>query len=1300
MSEVVLAYLNAASRQERLRLLADRGDVLFSDAADEFIGLVIAQYAERGDEDAVADLRGLRLLLARCRDEGVERAHAAPEIPERVWGAVHRFVETQGMDEVRGIVEECSADLFDPVADRVFSFYLVQFRDDERIVQRVRERRDLLAVCRVRGTEVAFANQAATFPAVLVKAVYAFIDADTWPQARIVLEQNTDLLLSDDTDAFLSFAMEAAEAAQAAGQDNSLMPALVTSHLLVLRRCRTEGVDEVFAGLPDGDPVQDHELRQRFAEELARVGGRTGLVSAEQLEALLRAHPEFRQLALHDKRFPVLAVMPDRTRGDLSPILLELGTLTGQESVPRRVDLLRTALDLLVGRDPVHLWGVLQSELGSALSQLAGPDRAGYLEESIEHHRLADEVFSRGDFSSERALNRMNWANAYAKRVQGDRGSNIEQAIDCMADALDGVTRDGDPDTWAVRTSSLGSFYKHRVYGDPAENLDRSIELLDNALEVLTSTRHPWPWANARMALGLAYFLHPEGDRAENIEQAIECIKDALTVYTARNHPENWGRAQLNLAAAHLRRLVGDRDRNLRAGVEHCESALTALTADTFPELWAEAQVTLAALQAALDPRDGADAALSTHKAVLRTLSRDKFPGTWANHQANLASVLSTRRHGDRTANLREAVHRYTLALEVYRYDVEPHHWALIQHNLGTALANLASDDPDAADRAAGHLRQALEVRSAGAYPAERVETLETLGTLFFEQKRWEAALPPLTEAIELSETLVAEAYTPPGRETHVRGRAGTYAQAAFCRLRLGDERAALVQLERGKTRLLTEELALNDAATTGLSDAQAEVLHSSRAAVRELEAHMRRGITTPAGRITAPAGPPTHTGRLLAQARSALDAVVESIRAEHPGFMPGSLDAERIADLVPAGGALVAPLITSQGGVLLVVRSASEASATAASAAEVHTVDLPAMDSKALSRVLFGDRHVPGWLKPGDREQRMPIIDLWTRELWDLIGGPLRHHLDSMGLAPGAPVTILPQGGVSLLPLHAAWRTEGGARRYLLDDYAVSYAPSAYTLDVSRGRAAARSGAVPSLLAVADPTDDLRLARSEAMEIADFFPPRSRSILVGADATLRRVRATIPAHTHLHFACHGTYGWADPLESGLVLADERMTVRGLMAAETDLSSTRLVVLSACETGMSDFIEMPDEHLGLPAGFIQAGAPTVLSTLWDVDDLSTVLLMREFYRNLRDGHATVTALREAQFTVRDATVGELGVVEHWERVHAESDGSSRIARRAVDFYRERQTERLFTHPYYWAPFIVSGWAQLNSYDSV
>jgi CHAT domain-containing protein len=145
----------------------------------------------------------------------------------------------------------------------------------------------------------------------------------------------------------------------------------------------------------------------------------------------------------------------------------------------------------------------------------------------------------------------------------------------------------------------------------------------------------------------------------------------------------------------------------------------------------------------------------------------------------------------------------------------------------------------------------------------------------------------------------------------------------------------------------------------------------------------------------------------------------------------------------------------------------------------------------------------------------------------------------------------------------------------------------------------------------------------------------------------------------------------------------------GILTAEEveslDLDATELVVLSACETGLGE-VAGGEGVFGLQRSFHQAGARTVIASLWKVDDAATQALMTEFYRNLWDPQrklGKLEALRQAQLTIlrnydpktgaARGTVGQLKpLVEPAPPQPAPSNGNSSLP------------------PYFWAAFTLSG----------
>jgi len=125
-----------------------------------------------------------------------------------------------------------------------------------------------------------------------------------------------------------------------------------------------------------------------------------------------------------------------------------------------------------------------------------------------------------------------------------------------------------------------------------------------------------------------------------------------------------------------------------------------------------------------------------------------------------------------------------------------------------------------------------------------------------------------------------------------------------------------------------------------------------------------------------------------------------------------------------------------------------------------------------------------------------------------------------------------------------------------------------------------------------------------------------------GLHETHAALFAQAPAANLLHLACHGRFRSDNPLFSSLQLADGWLTVRDTYNLKLQCD---LVTLSACETGVSQ-VAPGDELIGLARGFFAAGAPTLLVSLWAVDDEATTQLMTLFYQRLLAGVGPAAAL--------------------------------------------------------------------------
>ncbi len=186
--------------------------------------------------------------------------------------------------------------------------------------------------------------------------------------------------------------------------------------------------------------------------------------------------------------------------------------------------------------------------------------------------------------------------------------------------------------------------------------------------------------------------------------------------------------------------------------------------------------------------------------------------------------------------------------------------------------------------------------------------------------------------------------------------------------------------------------------------------------------------------------------------------------------------------------------------------------------------------------------------------------------------------------------------------------------------------------------RCAERSRPRPDrILTVENPTGDLGFTESESAVIRPYFRTQERRSL--ADAEREWLLEHSGEFQSWHYAGHSQFNAGDPLASGLILKDiDRpdgwLTLRDIFT-RMKLPEATLAVLSGCESG-SILPDQIDEYVGLPSGFLFAGATCVVASLWAVPDLATAVLMGRFYANWRGrGMHIGAALREAQRWLRD-----------------------------------------------------------------
>ena len=239
-------------------------------------------------------------------------------------------------------------------------------------------------------------------------------------------------------------------------------------------------------------------------------------------------------------------------------------------------------------------------------------------------------------------------------------------------------------------------------------------------------------------------------------------------------------------------------------------------------------------------------------------------------------------------------------------------------------------------------------------------------------------------------------------------------------------------------------------------------------------------------------------------------------------------------------------------------------------------------------------------------------------REAFELLVAPVLDRIRTRRLA------VIPHGPLHALPFHAL-APAGGEPLFARFD--VITAPSASILAHCLGLPRDRGQGV-AVFGV--PDDQAPGMGQEARRVAEVHG--SPRVYVAEEATRRRFLDALGTARIVHLASHGAFDSEDPLRSGVRLGDGWLRTADLYGATVEAD---LIVLAGCVTGLAGVREA-DEPMGLVRGFLQAGARSILNTLWHVADGPAALCMETLHRGLAEDQPVAEALRTAILHVRAA----------------------------------------------------------------
>ena len=599
--------------------------------------------------------------------------------------------------------------------------------------------------------------------------------------------------------------------------------------------------------------------------------------------------------------------------------------------------------------------------------------------------------------------------------------------------------------------------------------------------------------------------------------------------------------------------------------------------------------------------------------------------------------------------------------------------------SLGSVLRQLGRL-PEAAE----HLRRGLALNQELGNRLSESAAFHGLGKVEYEMGRTNAALGQMEKAIEVIESLRTELVSPELRASFFTEAQEMYRFYIFLLEQIqrttpgsGNAARAFEASERARARSLLELLSeIRADLRQGVDE---KLVNRERLLASQVNAKAQslQGARTPEAAASL--------RQELNVLETALQLTQAEIRKASPGYaaltQPQPLTLAEVQAQLDPDTLLLQYSLHAEKSYLWVVSRAGLESYELAGEAKIEqearrVYDLLLERGRALRGETAAERRA--------REARVDsALPAATQSLSRLALGPLAGRLKSQRLV------IVADGALQYIPFGALPAPGSGSAAPLITRHEIVSLPSASTLAVQRRELASRPPAPGGIAILANPVFSEKDARVLALTQKKPAPPTnnalpeqllaSRSIehlseketgpdgvrklvipalpftkteaeqilaiapdkanLAALDFKANRAAALDPAlsrYRYVHFATHGYLDSERPGLSALLLSmiDENGAQQNGFLRANEIYNLKLgadlVVLSACQTGLGK--EIKGEGLvGLTRGFMYAGAPRVVVSLWNVNDRATAELMSRFYRNmLREKQRPAAALRAAQ----------------------------------------------------------------------
>lgn len=808
---------------------------------------------------------------------------------------------------------------------------------------------------------------------------------------------------------------------------------------------------------------------------------------------------------------------------------------------------------------------------------------------------------------------------------------------------------------------------------------DRSIAYYQRAIGIFQRLKDPKQEAEVREHLGFKAFLAirqaEDRETAGNYAEAFNLLQKALTTYRwLQDEKSRWGEADAMNSLAGLYSSLGQH----QTALSYYEQALTIVN-QTNKKFYQAA--TLANIAIAHYHLGNYQQAIATHQQALQTY--EQLPTT----DPSVAPVSLDGARAVSLRNLGQAYHRlgqYQAALASYRQ---------AQPLLATSMPSRAAEASLLADLGSTHLalaeyetafdyfQQGLRlVQERKNFPVVEADLLSRVGSLFALKDQPELAIVFYKQAVNLNEEIrqTTRSLSRDLQESYLQTVAETYRTLASLLLAQGrvlEAQQVLELLKLQELRDYTREA--RNALASGTPPLPLNALESP--VTDPFHTLISLGLRLTTCESQTPRCPDRDQLRAQRQAATEqFDQQAERLRRlmrQQDNQDPAQLQQQELtvaaAKIVQAHprAVLIYPLVLEDKLWLVYGLQAGKAGVVFASKEVAVTRQELAAAVSQFRTLLENPR--------SDRAQLQQV----SQKLYGWLIAPLRSQLDANQIQT---LVFSLDRSTRYMPLAALF----DGKQYLAERFTLSTILTAGLTDTSDKLSPnprdtsvlglGLSNPVPGFSPLPNvPKEIDAIVRSQDSDPRGIF---QGSAYLNQDFTLKAFNNLID-YRILHIATHGKFVSEDPEQSFLLLGDGKPLRVPDIRKLADLGNIHLAVLSACETAKGGQDREGIEVAGLSYYFLTQNVKSVLASLWLVNDASTALMMQRFYHHLATGKLTKPeALRQAQL---DLLRGDLKATD--------SSGRSDIIPVTPIIASGRgSTTPGFSHPYYWAPFILIG----------